>query len=275
MRSAISDRPTRAIASARQLPCLGIGLGADIGADHDIVGDRHAQERAHDLEGAADAGLAELMRLAAGHLAPVEQNFAGTGPQESVQQVEHRGLAGAVGADDSKDLVSSQLEADFLHGLQSAEGARQVANFEDDIAGSGGSLGTRWRRCGGDGGRNRDIRCARRCRSRQRRPLAQEIAHFPEQALRREQDDAYDGEAVNHALNAGKARARFGVERFGQRDQDHRSDHRPPDRSDAAEHGDRQRLCRHQHAEYGLRGHHQQHDGVKSANRAGDGSAQA
>src|SRR6185369_3554112 len=100
------------------------GLGADIGPDHDIVRDRHAQERAHDLEGAADAGLAELMRLAAGHLASVEENLARTRPKESIQQVEQRGLAGPVGTDDPKDLVSPQLEADILDGFQSTEGTR-------------------------------------------------------------------------------------------------------------------------------------------------------
>ena len=127
----------------RQSPCLGVGLGADIGADDHVVRDRHAQEWAHDLEGPADAGLTELMRLAARHVAPVEENFAGAGPQESVQQVEQRGLAGAVGTDDSKDLVSPQFEADVLDGFQSAEGTRQVADLENDIVRSLGSFRAR------------------------------------------------------------------------------------------------------------------------------------
>ena len=38
-------------------------------------------------------------------LAAVEQNLARARPQEAVQQVEQRGLAGAVGADDAEDLV--------------------------------------------------------------------------------------------------------------------------------------------------------------------------
>src|SRR5258708_1792162 len=52
-------------------------------ADHGLHrvlddGDRHAQERTHDLEGAADASLTQLMRLAARHVAPVDENFART-----------------------------------------------------------------------------------------------------------------------------------------------------------------------------------------------------
>ncbi len=104
-------------------PRFGVALGTHIGADHDIVGDRHAQEWAHDLEGAADAGLAERVRLAARHVAAVEQDFAGARPQEAVQEIEQRGLAGAVRADDPEDLVAPQLEADILHRFQAAEGA--------------------------------------------------------------------------------------------------------------------------------------------------------
>jgi hypothetical protein len=82
------------------------------------------------------------MRLAAGHFATIEENFARARPQEPVQQVEQRGLAGPVGTDDPEDLISSQLEADVLNGFQSAEGTRQVADFKNDVACSGGSLGS-------------------------------------------------------------------------------------------------------------------------------------
>ena len=36
---------------------LGVRAGAHVGADHHVVGHRHAHERTHDLEGAADAQL--------------------------------------------------------------------------------------------------------------------------------------------------------------------------------------------------------------------------
>ncbi len=75
-----------------------------------------------------------------------------------------------------------------------------------------------WRdaaRCGGDGSK-RKVRRVRCCRHTRRRPLAQEIAKFPEKTLRGDKNNGYDGEAENHALNAGKARARFGVAAFRQ-----------------------------------------------------------
>ena len=44
-----------------------------------------------------------------------------------------------------------QLEADILHGLQSAEGARQVTHLEHDIACPGGPLGPQRHEFGGGG----------------------------------------------------------------------------------------------------------------------------
>ena len=56
---------------------LGVRGGAHVGADDDVVGDRHARERPHDLEGAADAGRAQLVRLAPRDVAAVEHDLAG------------------------------------------------------------------------------------------------------------------------------------------------------------------------------------------------------
>ena len=77
MRSAISARPTRAIAASAQLARLLVVARMHVGADDDVVGDRHARKRPHDLECAPDAGLAQLMRLAADHVLAVEQDRAG------------------------------------------------------------------------------------------------------------------------------------------------------------------------------------------------------
>ena len=107
---------------------------------------RHARERAHDLEGSADARFAQLMRLAGEHVAALEQDFAAIGPQEAIQQIEQRGLAGAVRADDAEDLVSVELEADVLDGLQPAERRREIADLENDIYLPGGLIAPRQNR---------------------------------------------------------------------------------------------------------------------------------
>ena len=68
---------------------------------------------------------------------PSSRTSPGARPQEAVEQVEQRGLARAVRPDDAEDLVPAQLEADILHGLQPAEGTREVADLEHDVAGRG------------------------------------------------------------------------------------------------------------------------------------------
>ena len=122
MRSAIAVRPTRAIASAASRLCLGIGLGADIGADHDVVRDRHAQERTHDLEGAADAGLAQFVRLAADMSRPSSRTSPVSGRRKPLSRLNSVVLPAPFGPMMPRICVLPQLEADILHRLQAAEG---------------------------------------------------------------------------------------------------------------------------------------------------------
>ena len=95
-----SGRPGRS--PARRPACLSVGAGVHVGADDDVVRHRHARERAHDLEGAADAGCAQLVRLAPDHIAAVEQDLPGVRLEEAVEQVEDRGLACPVRPDDAR-----------------------------------------------------------------------------------------------------------------------------------------------------------------------------
>ena len=47
------------------------------------------------------------------------------------QKVEDRGLAGAVGTDEARDLGAAEGEVEVLHGLQAAEGDAEVDALED------------------------------------------------------------------------------------------------------------------------------------------------
>ena len=88
---------------------LGCGGGArlirrrDIGADQHVLQHGHALKGAHHLEGAADAEAADAVGLEAPEIAAGEGDGAAIRPQEAVQQVEQRRLAGAVGSDDAED----------------------------------------------------------------------------------------------------------------------------------------------------------------------------
>jgi hypothetical protein len=53
--------------------------------------------------------------------ASVQQDFAAAGSETPGDQVEHRGLAGAVGADQAGDLALPDLERDGVDGGHPAE----------------------------------------------------------------------------------------------------------------------------------------------------------
>ena len=52
------------------------------------------------------------------------------GGQHAVQQVEQRGLAGAVRADDAQDFAGTDLEADAADRAQAAERPRQAFDLQ-------------------------------------------------------------------------------------------------------------------------------------------------
>src|SRR3569833_4600966 len=106
-------------------PRIAVGAGAYIGADNDVVEDRHAQEGTHDLEGAADARLADGVRSFARHVASIDQHLALAWLQESIEEIEQRGLASDVGSDDAEDVVYVELEAEVLNSRESEEGPRE------------------------------------------------------------------------------------------------------------------------------------------------------
>src|SRR5207244_9865435 len=54
---------------------------------------------------------------------------------EAVDDVEHRGLAGAVGPDDGANLALADVERDAGDRLDAAEGERDVLDREQHIAG--------------------------------------------------------------------------------------------------------------------------------------------
>ena len=73
------------------------------------------------LELAADAGLHDLVLLQLGQLLAAELDRAGRRLGLAADQIEHRGLAGAVGADDDADLVFLDIEREIVDRLEAVE----------------------------------------------------------------------------------------------------------------------------------------------------------
>ena len=102
-------------------------------AGHQIVERRHALEQRDVLKGPPDALDRRLVRphLLAG-LALVGDR-ALLGLVEAVDHVEHRRLAGAVGADDGADLALHDVEADVGERAHAAEAERDAADLEQHL----------------------------------------------------------------------------------------------------------------------------------------------
>jgi len=90
---------------------------------------RHGLEQAHVLEGAHHAVVGHVVAAAPLDGAAVQRDGAAAGLVETADAVEHRGLAGAVGADDGKHFLRTHVEARVVHGQQAAEAHAQVFDF--------------------------------------------------------------------------------------------------------------------------------------------------
>ena len=215
-RSATAESPTRAIASAASLRASASVRGAHIGADHDVVEHRHARERPHDLEGAADAGRADPCGVAPDMLRPSSSTSPALGCRKPLSRLNSVVLPAPFGP------MMPRISPLCSVKLTSCTALRPPKVFERLRTSSITSPVAA--RCRAARLQRRDVGDGRFRSDASRAPWmhspAQEIAQLPEHALRREQDDADDGEAEDDALDAGDARAELGVQDLGERDQD-------------------------------------------------------
>ena len=170
-RSGLGPRQILHVEQAQQLQCLlvlgllllPVGGQAEhagehavlhliVQADAHVVLHRHVVEKPNVLEGAGDAQLVGLDGVHAGGVLAVDHDGAHGGLVDLREQVEHGGLARAVGADQAGDLGLADDQIEVVHGLQAAELDAQVARLQhgravqvalgdDAVAGRGHHLG--------------------------------------------------------------------------------------------------------------------------------------
>src|SRR3954447_12938588 len=97
------------------------GAAAWIG-DLEVLEHREILEYRWRLEFAANAGLHDLILPELGQLLAAKLDRAGGRFGLAADQVEHRGLAGAIGTDDDADLVLLDIEREVVHRLEAVEG---------------------------------------------------------------------------------------------------------------------------------------------------------
>ena len=99
--------------------------------DENVVQHGLVVEEADVLEGTGDTGPVYLGGAHVGGIPAVEQDGALGGLVDLGEKVKDRGLAGAVGADETGNLRAPQREIEVLHGLQAAEGNAEVDALEN------------------------------------------------------------------------------------------------------------------------------------------------
>src|SRR5499427_3056264 len=112
-------------------------------AGHDVVERRHAAKQGNVLEGARNAAARRLVGTHAGTGFSLERDATLLRMIEAVDDVEHRGLAGAVWADDGANLAAPDVECDLGQRAHAAEGQRHVLDRQQ----RGVGLAARSRAC--------------------------------------------------------------------------------------------------------------------------------
>ena len=210
--------------------------GAGERADDDVLGDGQIRERLELLEGARDAEAADAIGPQAGDVAAVEEDAACVERLEAGDQIEQRGLAGAVRPDDADDLALVHIEGDVGVGGEAAVALRHAFDVEEQA--------------------HVVLRAA-----------ADALFEQAEDAARAPHADEQDQDAVDDEIDRAAGAAEPDAAVFRQRDQDRRAQRRPPQRAAAAEH-------RHQQDDDGDLGREQpfgiEHQHVLPIERAGD-----
>ena len=79
---------------------------------------------------AGDTVAGDAVRRLAGDVLSLECDAAAIGRIDAVDAIEHGRLAGAVGADEAKDLAVVHGEVQAAHGLHAAKALADADNFE-------------------------------------------------------------------------------------------------------------------------------------------------
>src|SRR5690606_13161410 len=118
-----------------------LGVEAEQGGEHarpraperpeqDVVEERRVEQQVRVLERARDAAAAVVEGARPGEVHAAEPDGARRGPLEAGDQVERRGLAGAVGTDEPEDLAGSDREAEVADGLQAPEALAEALDLQ-------------------------------------------------------------------------------------------------------------------------------------------------
>ena len=204
-----------------------------------VLVDRQAAEQVGDLERTGEALLADAVRRQALNVAAVEAHGAAVRRVQARDQVEQRGLAGAVRADQGMDLAGADREAGVGDGTDAAEMFRDAVDLQ-----------------------HRSLHRLRAQERRQRQAfvdlaLAHRGGFFRQRApapAQRRPDADQAARRVQHEGDEDQSEPEQPVRRpdrkqFAEQDEEQRAERRPQHAAHAADHDHRQQLAgkRHRH----------------------------
>jgi len=96
-------------------------LAAEAGAHGAVVEHCHACERLYDLVRACNAKASDVIRLLPPDIRSIQDDPAGVCGENTVDEIEDRGFAGAIRPDQAKDFSTLDSEAQVTHSMQPAK----------------------------------------------------------------------------------------------------------------------------------------------------------
>ena len=104
-------------------------------AQHDVFQNRHARHERQLLVNEADAQFAGVMRSLRDDASAIDENFAAIGFDQARKDPDKRGLARAVGPNETMDLAGKDRQGDIFQRLRAAKGLADSihGNEEGDI----------------------------------------------------------------------------------------------------------------------------------------------
>ncbi len=92
--------------------------------------DAEAREQARDLEGAGEPECGPAVHRQAGSVNSKNPDFTGARRKLPVDEIEERGLSGAVGSDDGSSFAGLELQRYAIERAHPAEAVREIADHE-------------------------------------------------------------------------------------------------------------------------------------------------
>ena len=108
---------------------------AELGAHEDALERRHGQEGTRNLEGAGEPQPADPVGGEMVDFPPLQEDLPGVGSELAAEQVEERGLAGAVRPDEAEYLPFPKRQIEAVHRREAAEALDDPARFHQGRSG--------------------------------------------------------------------------------------------------------------------------------------------